>query len=124
MAFEAGAPAATGGGIGRVRPAIATVAFLLLLAGTLGYHDGAFDVNAIGSAREPGLYRFKGTVESWDAEKEAFLLRDGSGAITLHWNASVPDVGRLSVVSAELGDRGNWTALSLSRVYLFREPWT
>lgn len=123
VAFQADAPAPIPGRVGRIRAVIATLAFVALLVGTLGYHDGAFDVDPIGSAREPGLYRLKGTVESWDAGDETIRLRDGSGEITLHWNAKIPDVDRLFVVSAELSDRGNWTALSLSRVYFFREPW-
>lgn len=109
---------------GRIRPLRAVLAFLVslfLVVGSLAYHDGAFAVDDLADADSEGSYRFKGRIESVDADGQGFTLADSSESRRLHWNVTRPSVGSIVVVEAEIVGSGGLVALALSDALVFRD---
>ena len=106
-----------------IRILSATLLALVALAGTLGYHDAAFDVDDLAAAQEPGPYRFKGELQPFDGEPAGFVLVDGSGRRTLLWNLTTPEPDKYYVVEAEVLENGSTRALAVSPVYAFKGRW-
>lgn len=112
-------------GVSWARAASALLVFVALAVLTTGYHDGAFGTEELGSssALDEGSYRFKGTVERWEAEEEWFELRDETGSRQFLWNITTPKVGEVYVVDAERAQDGDLVALALTRPLFIEGHW-
>jgi hypothetical protein len=120
------APTLNGNGrITAPRAVLALLVFLLLLVGSLGYHDGAFGTAPLGSdPPSTGPVRFKGRLDAWDAQAQTFRLHDASGDRSFHWNITTPKTGQVYVVDAQKTAAGDWVALALTRTLVFEGRWT
>lgn len=102
----------------RVVAAFLLVMLLLLLS--VAYHDALFWTDAVGDSDEENLYRFRGVVETYDAESGEIVFRDHSGTASLRWNVTTPRAPAWYVVDAERSADGELVALALTPVLIFR----
>ncbi|MBI2077909.1 MAG: hypothetical protein HYT80_06000 [Euryarchaeota archaeon] len=109
--------------IPRLRIVVATSLAIVVLAGSLGYHDAAFDVDDLAEATTPGTYRFKGEIQPWEGEPRGFVLVDPSARKNVEWNLTTPEPGHRYVVEAEFTEAGSLRALAVSPVYAFQGRW-